>query len=316
MENTKIIAESKLPIMDGDASIAAIVALANKAQGFQLVNLETRGLGVGLPAHVPLLVDLKGDRAVVSPLKNVIETYRIDPEQRVGKAIVTTLQSFCDLVNRHKDEGSVLFAQTAWPKPKLTAVIDYHATDHTPRHGKHRIEYAFPVTVELAKWIEMNGKPMEQADFAAFLEEHAAELSAPVHEELATYEPLFKEKFAAPNDLIALSRSLEIFVGARVKRAERLSSGERIVEFVEEHTNGQGEKIDIPGIFMISVQAFVDGLFIRIPARLRYRAHGGSIKWFYQLYRWDFSLRNQVKTDLDCAMKSTALPAYEGEPEA
>lgn len=299
---------------EGDG-VRAIVELAEAASDIEIVTVSTEGLGAGLPANVPLLVDHRKGGGVTS-LKDLIDKHRQEPARLLGTANTTTLQSFIDLVDRHKDAGSVVFAKTAWPEPSLTAVIDYHDLEHTPRWGNHRIRYTFPITDEFKVWIEKNGKPMEQADFAAFLEEHAAELSAAYGPEQAEYETLFKEKFATPADLIALSRSLEVFVGARVKRQERLASGERTVEFVEEHTNTKGEKVDIPGIFMVAVPAFVDGETIRIPARLRYRIQSGSIMWFYQLYRWQFWLRDQVKNDLITVADKTALPTFEGSPEA
>lgn len=67
---------------------------------------------------------------------------------------------------------------------------------------------------------------------------------------------------------------------------------------------------------MISVPAFIDGEAVRIPARLRYRIAGGDIKWFYQLYRWQFYLREQVGRDLREAATKTGLPCFEGAPEA
>lgn len=295
--------------------IQKIVDLTQAATEIKVLALPTDGLGDGLPPSVPIVIDRRsGGR--LSALDDLVEKYRRLPERRSGVANTTTLQSFIELVNRHKDDGSAVFAKTAWPEPALTAVIDYHELDGAPRWAKHRIRYAFPITDEFKVWIEKNGKGMEQAEFAAFLEEHAAELSAAYGPEQAEYESLFKEKFATPNDLIALSRSLEVFVGARVKRQERLSSGERTVEFVEEHTNTKGEKVEIPGLFMVSVPAFIDGDAVRIPARLRYRIQGGSIVWFYQLYRWQFWLRDQVKNDLDTVKQKTVLPTFEGSPEA
>lgn len=303
-------------IPDSDGGIAAIVELTREASAVDRVDLSLSGdHAYGLPPSVALFVDRRPG-GKISDVKDLIERHRFLPARREGTARVTTLQSFVDLVNRHKDEGSAIFAKTTWPEPSLTAVFDYHGLDNKPRWGKHRAVYAFPITDEFKVWIEMNGKQMEQGDFAAFLEEHAAELSAPYDGERTEFEHLFKEKFATPIDLIALSRSLEVFVGARVKRQERLASGERTVEFVEEHTNTKGEKVEIPGIFMVSVPAFIDGEPIRIPARLRYRVAGGSIHWFYQLYRWQFWLRDQIKNDLDRAGEKTTLPTFEGSPEA
>lgn len=302
-------------IPDQAEGVRAIVELAQEASRVELIKFPTEDLGPGLPAHVPLLIDhRKGGE--IAEIGHLIESYRTEPARREGTAQVTTLQSFIALVNRHKDDGSAVFAKTAWPEPHLLAVFDYHDLDGTPRWGKHRARYAFPITDEFKVWIEKNGKAMEQAEFAAFLEDHAAELSAAYPPEAAQFETLFKERFATPADLIALSRNLEIHVGAKVKRAERIQTGERTVEFVEEHLNTKGEKVEIPGIFMVSVPAFVDGEPVRIPARLRYRIAGGSIHWFYQLYRWQFWLRDQIKNDLDTVAQQTALPTFEGAPEA
>lgn len=302
-------------IPNADAGIRAIVDLTQKAGEIDILDLPTAGLGDGLPASVPIVVDHRSG-GQLGTVKALVEQYRLRPERRTGTAVVTTLQSFIDLVNRHKDDSTVIFASTKWPEPKLIAVVDYHELDGKPRHGKHRIEYRFPVTEEFKVWIDNNGELMEQAKFAAFLEDHAAELTTPFDGERSDYERLFKEKFATPNELIALSRDLEIYVGAKVKRAERLASGERTVEFVEEHLNTKGEKVQIPGVFMIAVPAFLDGEAVRIPTRLRYRAGGGSISWAYQLYRWEFWLRDRVKEDLDKAAKDTGLPSFEGSPEA
>jgi uncharacterized protein YfdQ (DUF2303 family) len=297
------------------ASAAAIVAdLARATTKAEMVSIPTSGLGNGLPVQVPALFDHETQQ--LRSVKNIIDEFRQEPDRRAGTATALTLRSFIDLVNRHKDDGSVVFGETAWPSPKLTAVIDYHDLERTARWGRHRISYAFPITDEFKAWVANNAKAMEQGEFAAFLEEHAAELASPLDGEKSEFERLFKATFASPNELIDLSRSLEVFVGAKVKRQERLQTGERTIEFSEEHLNGSGEKITIPGIFMLSVPAFVDGHAVRIPARLRYRLGGGSITWFYQLYRWEFWLREQVVSDLHRVGEETGLPTFEGSPEA
>ncbi len=298
------------------SAVALIADLAQKAHEAQLLNIPTNGLEPGLPATVPALFDPKSGG--VASLKRAIEDYRLAPRAREGKALALTLASFIALVDRHMDDDSAIFADTRWPSPKLVAVIDYHTAgpDHAPRHGRHRVVYEFPITDEFKAWQTANGFVMPQAEFAAFLEEHAAELASPTDGERSEFERLFSEAFATPSEVLRLSRDLEVFVGARVKRQERLSSGERTVEFVEEHSTANGEKVTIPGIFMVSVPAFVDGEPVRIPARLRYRLAGSDIKWFFQLYRWEFWLRERVQQDLAAVGEATGAPTFEGLPEA
>lgn len=299
------------------ASIAAVKDLVMAATNSLEHELITPPKdSYGLPAEVPILIKT-GDKTEIISLKEQIEKYRFAPERIKGTAKVETLQSLIDLVNRHKDdETSVIFASTVYPEIALTAVIDYHSVEHDPQFAAHRILYEFPLTEEFKIWINNDGELMEQAKFAAFLEEHAAELASALPHEIAEYEPLFKERFASPNTLITLSRDLEIYAGSKVKRGERLSSGERTVVFEEAHTNGKGEPIEIPGLFIISVPAWLDGEKIRLAARLRYRLGGGTINWAYQIYRWEYFLRNQVMEDLAHTGKETGLPTFLGAPEA
>lgn len=294
-------------------AIELITALATEGTEPEITRVKTEGLGAGLPANVPLGFDRKAQTFV--SVRSLIEEHRLAPARRKGTASADTLASFVDLINRHKDDNSAIFGRTSWPNPALTAVLNYDATNVEARFGDHRIVYAFPLTDEFKVWVEMNGKAMKQDEFAFFLEEHSAELAAPMDAERTEYERLFSEKMATPSEVLALSRHLEVHVNAKAKQGVRLQTGERQLEFSEEHVNSKGEAIVIPGVFMVSVPAFVDGEAVRIPARLRYRIKGGEIAWFYQLYRWESFLREQVGHDLKDVATKTKLPAFEGAPE-
>ena len=303
-------------ISDDAEALKFLDQLSRKATGgIRFEVIENPAPIPGAPSKI-LIGVRDGERPEFISVKEQFSAYRTGPERRKGRGVVTTLESFVELVNRHKDDDSVIFARTAWPEPKLTAVIDYHRKDKDPRFGEHRIEYSFPLTDEFKTWINSNGKLVDQAAFAEFLEDHAAELAAPTPEEADHYKTLFKERVAQPIELIDLSKSLEVFVGAKIKQASRVMSGERTIVFEQTHMNAVGEPVDIPGIFMISLPAFVDGDAVRIPARLRYRAGTDGIKWTYQLYRWEYWLRTQVQLDLATAGDETKLPTFEGAPEA
>lgn len=296
-------------------AVESIAELAKQASGASVLKIQTGGLGSGLPESVPILFDHRTGGRGLQALKEEIERYRITPERRQGQASATTLKSFIDLINYHKDDSSALFAHADWPSPKLTAIIDYHTAEHTPRHLQHKIVYNFPVTDEFKAWIDKDGKPFSQAEFAAFIEEHAAELASPLEAERSEYTRLFKVEFATPTQMVTLSRGLQVNVEATVKQNVTLSSGEGEIEFTETHLDRRGEKLTVPGLFMVSVPAFLDGEAIRLPARLRYRVSGGKVTWFYQLYRWKFWLRDRVQKDLAEVAKETELNAFEGSAE-
>ena len=269
----------------------------------------------GVPAHVPVLVR-DGSAPALTSVRALLEEWRTAPEQRSGTAEMRTLHAFIDLVNRHKDASSALFAQTEWPDPSLVAIIDYHTLDHKARFGRHRILYPFPLTREFDLWIRQEGKAMSQIDFAEFIDANIRDLSVPLDAERAEFEDKFRAVFAVPTDLVALARGLEINVNSKVKQAVRLQSGEASLRFETEHTNATGEPLRVPGLFMLSCRAFVDGAEMRLPAQLRYKVRGAEIFWSYQLYKWEDALRAHIASDIAVAAAQTALPAYEGEPEA
>lgn len=305
-------AEKNLPIEPH--AIELVTKLADRAAAPEIAIIETKGLGDDLPPAIPVAFD-RASQSFRS-LKGLVQEFRDVAARRKGVARAETLESFIRLVDRHKDEQSALFGKCAWPEPKLTAVLNYNAVGATVRPADHRVVYAFPLTEEFKAWVGGNGKVMEQEVFCAFLEEHAQELAAPLDGERSEYERLFNEKMATPSEVLSLSRHLEVFVNAKAKQGVRLQTGERVVEFSEEHVNAKGEAIVVPGIFMVSVPAFVDGEAVRVPARLRYRVVGGKVVWFYQLYRWEAFLREEVERDLEKAAKATGLPAFEGAPES
>lgn len=297
-------------------AVESIAELAKHAAGATVLPIATEGLGKGLPPLVPILFDHRPNGVGLKALKDEIERFRIEPDRRRGTAGATTLKSFCNLINYHKDESSALFANTNWPGPSLEAIIDYHTVDRQPRHLQHRVAYEFPVTDEFRAWVDRDAKPFSQSEFAAFIEEHAAELASPFDAEKSEYEGLFRTSFATPTNMVALSRGLQVNIDAVVKNAVTLQSGEGEIQFVEEHRTAGGEKLTVPGLFMVAVPAFLDGDPIRLPARLRYRASGGKITWFYQLYRWKFWLRDRIQKDLGEVEGATGLKGFEGSPEA
>ncbi|MBS7698744.1 MULTISPECIES: DUF2303 family protein [unclassified Chelatococcus] len=304
-------------IPDGGEGVERIARLALEASGrpLEIDWLSTDGMGEGLPKAVPLLIDRR-QGGKISTLRDEIERYRINPERRKGTARVTTLRAFVELVNRHKDDGSAVFARTEWPSPGLTAVVDYHTLDNAPRHGEHRIYYPYPVTQEFEAWINNNGKGLSQADFAEFLEERAPDLAEPTEIEIDKYTKLFKTRVASPNEVFDLARGLSVRVDMKVANHVKIQSGESQLVFNEQHTNDKGEPIVVPGLFILQVPAFIDGEAVRIPVRLRYRVKGGDIMWAYALYQWEQVLRERVKLDLEQVEFDTKLPVFEGTPEA
>lgn len=310
----KAVLEGGLP--NSDKGIAAVVELVRKSLDIEITTLPIEGLGAGLPKAIPVLLDKKN--GVAMPAMTLIDAYRTKPAVKRGIARALTLGSFIDLVNRHKTPDSAVFAQTDWREPSFSAVIDYHqkASAGEADNLKHRIAYAFPASEEWKAWVKLNAEPMEQAEFAAFLEDRIADLSAPTAAEKNALEHDFATTIATPAELIQLSRGLQVNIASVVKNMTTLSSGEASIQFEEQHLGGDGKPLKVPGLFMLSIAPFFMGEKISLPVRLRYRKKGTGLVWFYQMYRPDQFVTERVRDDLITVADKTELPTFEGSPEA
>lgn len=303
-------------IPNSDKGVNAIVELTKRSLMPTIIGIDVPDLGPGLPARVPALLDARTGN--ISTAQSLIETFRQKPARKTGTARALTLETFIDLTNRHKTPDTAVFANTDWKAPGFTAVVDYHEAKSAGAADnlKHRIHYAFPLSEEWQVWIKGNGEEMEQRDFAAFLEDRIADLTAPNDHERISLERDFATTIATPAQLIQLSRGLQVNVESIVKNVVNLATGEASIQFEEQHIGGDGQPLKVQGLFMLSIAPFFMGEKITIPARLRYRKSGQKILWRYQLYRPDLHVTERVRDDLTTVAEQTALPTFEGSPEA
>jgi uncharacterized protein YfdQ (DUF2303 family) len=299
------------------ATLEKLTDLAAQARGGQLIDVKAPEGVKGVPDTIPALL-IAGTTPQLKDVFALFEPWRTKPAAKHGTARALTLESFIALTNRHKTADSAVFADTTWTKPSLTAVIDYHEAKNggEPDNLHHRIAYEFPLSDEWKAWIKTNGEAFKQIDFAAFIEDRIAELTAPTSDEARYFEDLFATKIATPAELVTLSRGLQVNVESRVKNASVLQTGAAQIVFEEEHRDAGGNVLKVPGLFLLSVAPFFMGEKARIPVRLRYRVSGGSILWFYQIYRPDLAVTQRVRDDLDIVAEQTELPTFEAAPEA
>ncbi|MBO0142295.1 DUF2303 family protein [Agrobacterium sp. Ap1] len=296
-----------------ETAVKAIADLAHQAD-VVTINIDPPEVA-GLPKSIPILLDSTNGQA--RSVKSLFDEWRQKPDRKVGTAIVNTLESFIDLVDRHKTEHSAIFADIDWKKPSLTGVIDYHdiASDGPANNGKHRVHYPFPLSEEWQTWVKFNGEPMGQSEFAEFIEDRIAELATPHEAEEIDWKEKLGGRVAHPNEIFTLSRGLKVNAETRVVNQVTLASGEAQITFEEEHKDQNGQKLNVPSLFIIRLPPFFRGEAVRIPVRLRYRVKAGALVWFYQLYRPDQYITEEVERSLLRAEAATELPTFQGKPE-
>jgi hypothetical protein len=253
-------------------------------------------------------------------VKSLIDEYRTAPERKAGTAVLREPASFVEHVNRMKDEHSVLFACADRDKPSVTAVYDYHQVDGTPRFGRHRAHYPFPLSDEWTAWMSRNGARniMDQETFAEFIEDRMMDLAPPAAagERTRAYVSAIECELATPAQVANLSRELSIRVEQNLVQQVRLGSGEAQMVFREEHKDVNGAAVKVPGAFLIQIPIFSAGLLAVLPVRLRYRATGTAVRWFYELALVDELFKLAIDEEIKKIQAGVELPIFIGSPES
>jgi uncharacterized protein YfdQ (DUF2303 family) len=298
--------------------------------------LEVTGNDSDAPCNVLLVPSIATDgkqSVSVLSVKKFVDEYATRPDSRTGTAEVTTLVSMVDLVNRHKDANSVLFASDGRRidddgdecherAPTITAVIDYHevseGTRELPRFCRHRVKYKFPLSDEWSAWTDQSGKTMSQTDFARFIEDHLLDVVSPesAGESAKLMAQALGVNYANHAKLLELSRGLEISVDHKIGQIVNLQTGEAKVTFTEEHKDVSGAPITIPGAFIVGIPVFRGSSDrYQISTRLRYRKSNGALVWWFELYRADATFDFAFRDSCETVRAGTALPLYYGTPE-
>ena len=270
----------------------------------------------GSADETPVLVLPKS--AEIKSLKPFLDQYLTAPERPRGTATLHSPHALCAHINRAKDADSAVFVDAISSPPHIVAVYDYHRADRSPRFGEHRAVYQFPLSDEWAAWTSRAGREMTQDAFARFLEERLVDVLDPSEagEKAQRVTRATGRAFANAAELLTLAQGLEITVKRGVKNAVRLSSGEAQVTYSEQHTDAAGEKVKVPGAFLIGVPVFRDGLVYQIPVRLNYRVSDGSIAWSTQIHDPQRYVDHAVRETAAHVAQETGLPVFFGSQEA
>jgi len=270
----------------------------------------------GRKATVMLLPKGKEIRSI----KPFLDEYLDRPERIVGIAVLTDLESFIAHTNRFKIEESSIFANDA--NCTLTTVFDYHSNQSTPAFGKHRANYECPKSESWEGWNAFACEVHTQEEMAEFLEDRIMDIGVvdtgnPEYAEAVEIGIKLHKEYALPNKLLELSAKMALTVEMKVGREVNRSSGEAVLSYSEEHKDAAtGEKLKVPGLFLLSIEVFRDGAVHHIPARLRYQVKNGTITWKVELYRPDLALKEAFDKVCSLAAGTTGLPLYRGSPES
>jgi uncharacterized protein YfdQ (DUF2303 family) len=209
------------------------------------------------------------------------------PNRNKGNTELLDQLSFVEFVKEHHRPASRLYGMPPAIRdnglilaPKFRAIFN-DSTDEVTAWRDHTATWTCPLSPEWIRWAGNNSKPMEQKDFAQFIEDNLPDIATPT---------------AA--DMLDLSRTLEAKKGVNFASSTRLSNGETQLKY-EESIEGtaRGGQLQIPDMFTLGIPVLLGGQGYAVQARFRYRIEGSKLKLWYELVR-PHKIIEAVFTDL------------------
>jgi len=234
------------------------------------------------------------------------DNYADRPRRKTGQVQLITVPSLIAYVEKHKGLGTEVWANPA--AGRFEAVLDDHIgtneddEDTAPGWGDHRAVCVLQHTRDWKHWLSVDGRLMDQVQFAEHLE---AGLHNIVRPDAA--------------DLLEVAQTLHGSRNVAWKSGARLSDGQVQLKYEEELQGraGASRDLEIPQEFVLVVAPFEGTAAVELKASLRWRLHDGRVTLGYRLQRPDVVLResvdlliDQVEADLDLrVLLGTPRPA-------
>lgn len=323
------------------SDMAAVFEASREAHTPRVLSVER-----GTENEAALLIVPTGMQ-VVDPTA-MLDLRREFPARAKGSSTHQTLDSLKAHVARTKDGDTVAWLDASATKAVLTVVYNYNraqepAEDFTrPRHGDHRALYAFPLSDAWKAWQGVSGKPMGQAELAAFLESRVTEIRGPADAGARVLEiaralvggdddapedtldgALLDERarkiIATPSQLLRLARRISMHVETRAVEERDAQGNVNIIfrsEATAESTTGDEKgRVTLPQLLVIEVPVVQGGAPYKLPVRLSTKVSGQRCQWTLTVHRADLALEDAVTDAAADFTSKTGVPVFRGTPE-
>lgn len=206
----------------------------------------------------------------IQDITAAIEATEAAPRRKRGIIELSSITSFNTFVADQGEADSTYIYASPDTRQLVAVLNDQVKASEATGWRDFRAVYKAELSREFAIWMAHNKKPMEQEEFAIFLEDNLADIAEPSGEVLHQ---------------VALTLQAKTEVNFSSHR--RLDNGQVQLgysEAVSATAGGNGE-IVIPREFAIGVRLFKGGEGYKVKARLKYRLGAGKIKFWYELDR-------------------------------
>lgn len=219
------------------------------------------------------------------------------PPRPATRITVDDRASLSAYANRFRLDHSVIIAD--FDDGTISARLDWHPAVNGKAVGpagadSHSVTLKLRWSEEFERWNAVEGKLMEQEDFARFLEENSSDVGFP---EAAT--------------MVEISRDFEATVGQTYKSAVRLDNGDRRLVF-ETDTRAQNGVV-IPQRFTLDIPIYNGEEPDTLTCLFRWRASGdGRVRLGFEWHRVEYQRRAHFSKIAYTAAEETGIPVFMG----
>jgi uncharacterized protein YfdQ (DUF2303 family) len=217
---------------------------------------------------------------------------RLAPVRIERTVTVTSASSFMQYFNRFGDIDSMIFVDIE--KQRFLGIVDYHMAQYgeggsEPRHCSHKVVYDCPLTPEAKKWFDNDKKPMDQTQFASFIEDGLLEITEP-----------------SGGEMLEIASTLQAKNAVNFRSGIRLDNGQAQMTYEENIQGSAGVtgELKIPQKIAIVLRIFRGDIAgYRIEANFRYRIKEGKLTMWYELIRPHVVREDAVK-EIEATIKA------------
>lgn len=252
----------------------------------------------GARMAAPLVALEDGRTFILTPpgfsAQNITDPHLLPP--RIKQSVtLDTRAALSAYVNRFSDDRSVIVADI--DVGKIHGLLDYHGDSLDggllAQPVAHRATLHLRDSEEFKRWDAIQGKMLDQAEFAAFLEENAEDIEDP-----------------EPAVMIEISRDLEAAQGVTFKASTRLENGDRAFVY-ETETKTKGD-IRVPREFHLSIPLYQGEEPVSLRCAFRWRVSGGGLVLGFEWRRVEYMRQAFFQQIATQVAEETGCPVFFG----
>lgn len=216
-----------------------------------------------------------------------VEKTQQRPYRKSGTAKLFNIHSFLQYASdQNLSHTGYIYADTQ--NITLTAVFNDLKDQNLTGWRDHRATFQAEYSREFNLWLNQNKQQKSQEEFAIFLEDNIADIAEPSGE-----------------SLLSVALTLQAKTEVNFASSKRLDNGQVQLTYSENIDARAGNgNIEIPREFKIGVRVFKNGDGYAIKARLKYRLHAGSVKFWYELDRPENAIETAFEETIQAARAS------------